>query len=147
VAADPREGGREVMLCRTAGEPEIRCETGWLVLQPERRSVNWELVSAAGAVRAAALVTAEIEPRGEARSHLALTVQLSALAPGMAQGYRQGFGAGLDSLAGLAARTMVLERVVRAPRSAVWRAWTDPAALPQWWGPDGYSCRTRRIDL
>jgi uncharacterized protein YndB with AHSA1/START domain len=23
----------------------------------------------------------------------------------------------------------------------------NPETLPQWWGPDGYSCRTQRIDL
>ncbi len=44
-------------------------------------------------------------------------------------------------------RTMVIERVIAAPRAAVWAAWSDPAALPRWWGPDGFSCRTRRIDL
>ncbi|MEZ5912915.1 MAG: SRPBCC domain-containing protein [Paracoccaceae bacterium] len=44
-------------------------------------------------------------------------------------------------------RTMVIERVIAAPVAAVWAAWTDPKALPQWWGPDGFSCRTRRIDL
>lgn len=44
-------------------------------------------------------------------------------------------------------RTMVLERVIAAPVAAVWAAWTDPAALPKWWGPDGFTCRTERIDL
>lgn len=47
----------------------------------------------------------------------------------------------------LADRTMVLERVIAAPLAAVWAAWSDPAALPAWWGPDGFSCRTKRIDL
>lgn len=42
---------------------------------------------------------------------------------------------------------MVLQRVIRAPRSVVWSAWTDPETLPRWWGPDGFSCRTKRIDL
>lgn len=49
--------------------------------------------------------------------------------------------------AAVAARTMVLTRVIDAPVSALWAAWTDPAALPRWWGPDGFSCRTSRIDL
>ncbi|MCX8508443.1 MAG: SRPBCC domain-containing protein, partial [Rhodobacteraceae bacterium] len=31
--------------------------------------------------------------------------------------------------------------------SAVWAAWTDPATLPRWWGPNGFSCRTMRIEL
>jgi uncharacterized protein YndB with AHSA1/START domain len=42
---------------------------------------------------------------------------------------------------------MTLERIIAAPVAMVWGAWTDPEALPQWWGPDGFSCRTTRIDL
>lgn len=44
-------------------------------------------------------------------------------------------------------RTMLLERVIKAPRDAVWNVWMNPETLPQWWGPDGFSCRTKRIDL
>lgn len=44
-------------------------------------------------------------------------------------------------------RTMILERIITAPVATIWAAWTDPAALPQWWGPQGFSCRTKRIDL
>ena len=44
-------------------------------------------------------------------------------------------------------RTMVLERTIAAPVDLVWAAWSDPEALPQWWGPEGFSCRTERIDL
>lgn len=44
-------------------------------------------------------------------------------------------------------RKMVLDRVIDAPVDAVWSAWSDPKALPQWWGPDGFTCRTDRIDL
>src|SRR3546814_6798857 len=29
----------------------------------------------------------------------------------------------------------------------MWGAWMNPGTLPQWWGPDGFSCRTQRIDL
>ena len=65
----------------------------------------------------------------------------------MEAGYREGFGAGLNNLAGVAERTMVLQRVIQAPRSLVWGAWMNPETLPQWWGPDGFSCRTKRIDL
>src|SRR3546814_600557 len=65
----------------------------------------------------------------------------------MEAGYREGFAAALNNLAGVAARTMVLERVIRAPCDLVWAAWMNPETLPQWWGPDGFSCRTTRIDL
>jgi uncharacterized protein YndB with AHSA1/START domain len=146
LEADSRVGGHEVSLCKVAGQPDIRCEVGWLDLQPLRRSVNFELVSCESVAQSAALVTAEVSGT-EARSRLVVTVQLSSLAEDMEAGYRQGFGAGLDNLAGVAERTMLLERVIRAPRSAVWNAWMNPATLPQWWGPDGYSCRTTRIDL
>lgn len=44
-------------------------------------------------------------------------------------------------------RTMTLRRMIDAPVRIVWAAWSDPDILPKWWGPDGYSCRTDRIDL
>jgi uncharacterized protein YndB with AHSA1/START domain len=44
-------------------------------------------------------------------------------------------------------RTMVLTRVIKAPVSMVWAAWLNAETLPQWWGPDGFSCRTARINL
>ena len=146
LEADSRVGGREVSLCKVQGQPDIRCEVGWLELQPGLRSVNYEVVSCGGVTQSAALVTAEVSGTSE-RSRLVVTVQLSSLAANMAAGYRQGFGAGLDNLANVAERTMVLERVIQAPRSLVWGAWMNPETLPQWWGPDGYSCRTTRIDL
>ncbi len=49
--------------------------------------------------------------------------------------------------ADLSDRTMVVERVIDAPVAAVWAAWADPESLPKWWGPEGFSCRTGRIDL
>ncbi|GAB4168761.1 MAG: SRPBCC family protein [Thalassobaculales bacterium] len=146
LEADTRVGGREVSLCKVAGQPDMRCECGWLALQPGQRSVNYEVVSSAGVTQSAALVTAAFSG-GEDGSRLAVAVQLSCLAADMEAGYRQGFGAGLDNLADVAGRTMILERVIRAPRPVVWRVWMDPATLPQWWGPEGFSCRTARIDL
>lgn len=146
LEADTRVGGREVSLCKVAGQPDIRCEGGWLELQPARRSVNYEVISSEGATQSAALVTAEFNEVG-ARSRVVVTVQLSSLAEDMEAGYRQGFDAGLDNLVGVAERTMVLQRVIKAPRALVWGAWLNPQTLPQWWGPEGFSCRTTRIDL
>jgi uncharacterized protein YndB with AHSA1/START domain len=36
-------------------------------------------------------------------------------------------------------RELVLERLVDAPREVVFRAWTDPAQLAQWWGPHRFT--------
>ncbi|MCA3442963.1 MAG: SRPBCC domain-containing protein [Rhodobacter sp.] len=146
LEADPRVGGREISICRVDGQPDIRCDAGWLVVQPGQRSVTCEVVSSDGVTRSAALVTAEVTALGDG-SHLTVTVQLSSLAEDMAAGYRQGFGTGLDNLVAVAERTMILQRVIRAPRNLVWGAWANAETLPQWWGPEGFSCRTNRIDL
>jgi uncharacterized protein YndB with AHSA1/START domain len=146
VEADTRVGGREVSMCKVKGEPDIRCECGWLELQPAVRTVNYEVISCEGATQSAALITADFVDLAE-RSKVVVTVQLSSLAEDMEAGYRQGFGAGMDNLAAVAERTMVLQKVIRAPRAVVWNAWMNPETLPQWWGPGGHSCRTKRIDL
>lgn len=39
-----------------------------------------------------------------------------------------------------------LERIVRAPRPAVWRAWTDPSRLERWWVPAPARCRVERLE-
>lgn len=146
LEADTKVGGREVSLCKVEGRPDTLCEVGWLALQPASRSVNYEVVSSGGVTRSAALVTADLSGTDE-RSRLVVTVQLSSLAKNMEAGYRQSFDAGLSNLAGVAERTMVLQRVIQAPRTIVWNTWMNPETLPQWWGPDGFSCRTKRIDL
>ena len=34
---------------------------------------------------------------------------------------------------------MVVTRVFDAPRALVWKAWTDPQYVMQWWGPKGFT--------
>lgn len=146
VEADTRVGGREISLCKVEGQPDVRCECGWLELQPSARSVNYEVVSVGSETQSTALVTADFSG-DEKRSRLMVTVQLSSLAKDMRAGYRQGFDGGLDNLTGVTERTMIIQRVIKASRSVVWGAWMNAETLPLWWGPDGFSCRTKRIDL
>ncbi|MEV0597000.1 SRPBCC domain-containing protein [Nonomuraea cavernae] len=40
-----------------------------------------------------------------------------------------------------------LERIIRAPRATVWRAWTEPSRLERWWVPAPSRCRVDRLDL
>ena len=42
---------------------------------------------------------------------------------------------------------MVVTRVFDAPRELVWKAWTDPKYVMQWWGPKGFSCPACRMDV
>jgi uncharacterized protein YndB with AHSA1/START domain len=44
-------------------------------------------------------------------------------------------------------RTLRLEREFKAPPARVFAAFTDPALLAQWWGPEGMSCPVCEIDL
>jgi len=39
-----------------------------------------------------------------------------------------------------------MSRLVRAPRARVFAAWTDPALLPHWWGPHGFTVPRCAID-
>ena len=40
-----------------------------------------------------------------------------------------------------------IERLIRAPRARVWKAWTDPADLARWWLPAPTTCRVDRLDV
>jgi uncharacterized protein YndB with AHSA1/START domain len=42
---------------------------------------------------------------------------------------------------------LTLARVIKAPRAAVWRAWTDPASFAQWWVPAPAKCKVVEMDL
>ncbi|MFI7483470.1 SRPBCC family protein [Kocuria sp. M1R5S2] len=39
-----------------------------------------------------------------------------------------------------------LERVLDAPRSVVWRCWTDPALLEQWFGPRSWTTEVKTLE-
>jgi len=41
---------------------------------------------------------------------------------------------------------LTLQRIIRAPRASVWRAWTDPASLERWWIPAPTRCRVERLE-
>lgn len=42
---------------------------------------------------------------------------------------------------------LTISRIIKAPRSVVWGAWTDPASFEQWWVPAPASCRVLEMDL
>ena len=44
-------------------------------------------------------------------------------------------------------RTLTLSRWFRASPAQVYAAWTDPEALPRWFGPNGWTCETHVMDL
>ncbi|EJZ10125.1 SRPBCC domain-containing protein [Mycolicibacterium vaccae] len=44
-------------------------------------------------------------------------------------------------------KNLNFERTYRAPVDTVWRAWTDPEMLRQWWGPEKTVVPECRVDL
>ncbi|MEA2904497.1 MAG: hypothetical protein QOI12_1884 [Alphaproteobacteria bacterium] len=41
----------------------------------------------------------------------------------------------------------VITRVFDAPRDLVWKAFTDPERMKEWWGPKGFSVIASKMDL
>lgn len=42
---------------------------------------------------------------------------------------------------------LTISRLIKAPPSAVWDAWSDPAKLALWWIPAPIECRVDKLDL
>ena len=42
---------------------------------------------------------------------------------------------------------IVIEKVFDLSRDAVWRAWTEPKLIKKWWGPEGFSAPSIKVDL
>ncbi len=42
---------------------------------------------------------------------------------------------------------MVVTRIFDAPRELVWKAWTDPKYVMQWWGPKGFTSPVCKMDF
>jgi uncharacterized protein YndB with AHSA1/START domain len=43
--------------------------------------------------------------------------------------------------------TLVITRMLKAPRELVWKMFSDPYHLAQWWGPKGYTNRVEKLDF
>ena len=49
----------------------------------------------------------------------------------------------------LAAKDMnlVVSRIIHAPAERLFKAWTEPEQLRQWWGPESVTCMEAEVDL
>lgn len=52
-----------------------------------------------------------------------------------------------ETTVGVKKRDLVLARVFDAPVEQVWRAWTDPQLVMQWWGPEGFTSPSAKMDF
>ena len=46
-----------------------------------------------------------------------------------------------------AERALIITRVFDAPRELVWKAFTDPKRMNEWWGPKGFTVEHSKMDL
>lgn len=53
---------------------------------------------------------------------------------------------GSGTTAKSAERVVVIERIFDAPRSLLFKAWTEPRRLARWWGPKGFTNPVCEID-
>jgi uncharacterized protein YndB with AHSA1/START domain len=42
---------------------------------------------------------------------------------------------------------LTISRIIKAPRSAIWTAWTDAASFAQWWVPAPARCKVLEMDV
>ena len=49
--------------------------------------------------------------------------------------------------AGVADREIVISRVLEAPRALVFKAWTDPLHVAEWFGPNGFTLTVHEMDV
>ncbi|MDP3224471.1 MAG: SRPBCC family protein [Rubrivivax sp.] len=52
-----------------------------------------------------------------------------------------------DAIASTAPKDLIISRRVRAPRATLWRAWTEPDLLNQWWCPKPWTTDVRSFEL
>ncbi|HEX2593184.1 MAG TPA: SRPBCC domain-containing protein [Rhizomicrobium sp.] len=43
--------------------------------------------------------------------------------------------------------TIEVTRIIDAPRDLVWAAFTDPVHAGRWWGPNGFTTTTKRMEV
>src|SRR6185295_14579773 len=46
-----------------------------------------------------------------------------------------------------AAREIVYSRVFDAPRELVWKMWSEPEHIVEWWGPNGFRTTMQKMDF
>jgi uncharacterized protein YndB with AHSA1/START domain len=52
-----------------------------------------------------------------------------------------------DTATSTADREIIATRIFDAPRDLVWKVWTDPNHIAQWWGPNGFTNTISEMDV
>lgn len=101
--SDFRVGGRDIARCGAKGDLRFQAEVLYLDIVENARIVFAEVIREGGKSLCAALVSIDIAADGKG-TRLDVTCQVTEFVDGMAEGYREGYGASLDNLASELAR-------------------------------------------
>ncbi len=44
-------------------------------------------------------------------------------------------------------KEIIISRTLNAPRELVYEVWTDPKHVGEWWGPDGFTTTTQKMEV
>jgi uncharacterized protein YndB with AHSA1/START domain len=139
---DPWPGGRFHALMRDSEGREYPVTAQVKAVDPGR-AISIAMPFGTGEATATTTFAAEAEGRVRVTTHWR-----HATAADRAQHEAMGFEVGWDQmfkrlqahlLGPGARRDLVLTRRYKAPSALVWKAWTDPAHLARWWGPEGFT--------
>jgi len=88
------------------------------------------------------------------KTKLVLTAAILKAGPGLEgalAGMDQGWSETLDrlgeSVEDTSDREMLITRVVDAPRELLWKIWTEPEHIKEWWGPNGFTNTIKKMDV
>src|SRR6267154_2445193 len=153
---DVRAGGK-IRICMDAPEFPKHWMNGVFreIVKPTRLAfVSTAFESASGSgIETLNTITFE-EYRGKTR--LTLQVVLTRLDPKFqfaADGMQEGWSQSLDRLADVVEgyrtkdRELVISRLLSAPRELVFKVWTDPEHIKNWWGPNGFTNTIHKMEV
>ncbi len=94
----------------------------------------------------------ELAPDGKTRLTLRTKFESAAIrnvivTMGMNDGWRESFEKLDDLVSGTSARAITVSRLYDFPVAQVFDAFTQADKLAQWWGPDGFTISTQRMDF
>lgn len=88
------------------------------------------------------------------KTKMIITASILEAGPGLEgalAGMDQGWAETLDRLnehvEDTSDREMSITRLVDAPRELVWKIWTEPEHIQEWWGPNGFTNSIHKFDL
>jgi len=150
---DLRVGGKWRYVMQMPDGSEFAFSGEYLEIVPPERLVSTEWFEAIpGSDYVVTATFAEQDGKTILTSHLRYQSQEHRdghVNSGMEWGMRETFARLDEHLTTMAttAREIVMTRSFDAPRELVFKAWTDPAHIDQWWGPNGCRNETYAMDV